>query len=81
MKRKVRIKGLLKIGDQFKALVSRPKKVLPNLISPQQMAHVENRFIGESSRLIAGIIEITDILNKEGFLVAMDIEKPFYSLV
>ena len=44
------------------------------------MAYVENRFIGESGRLIADIIEITDILNKEGFLVTMDIEKAFNSL-
>ena len=63
-----------------KALVSRLKKVLPNLISPQQTTYVENRFIGESGRLIADIIEITDILNIEGFLVTMDIEKAFDSL-
>ena len=63
-----------------KALASRLKKVLPNLISPQQTAYVENRFIGESGRLIADIIEITDILNKEGFLVTVDIEKALHSL-
>ena len=63
-----------------KALASRLKKVLPNLISPQQTAYVKNRFIGESGRLIADVIEITDILNKEGFLVTMDIEKAFNSL-
>ena len=60
-----------------KALALRLKKVLPNLISPQQMACVENRFIDESGRLIADIIKITDSLNKEGFLVTMDIEKAF----
>ena len=60
-----------------KALASRLKKVLPNLISPQQTAYVENRFIGESGRLTADKTEITDILNKERFLVAMDIEKAF----
>ena len=63
-----------------KALTSRLKRVLSNLISPQQTAYVENRFIGESGRLIADITEITDILNKEGFLVTMDIEKAFNSL-
>ena len=63
-----------------KAPASRLKKVLPNLISPQHTAYVQNRFIGESGRLIADIIEITDILNKEGFLVTMDIEKAFDSL-
>ena len=63
-----------------KALASKVKKVLPKLISPQQTAYVENRFIGESGRLIADIIEITDVINKEGFLVTMDIEKAFDSL-
>ena len=60
-----------------KALVLRLKKVLPNLILPQQTAYIENRFICESGRLIADIIEITDIFNEEGFLVTMDIEKAF----
>ena len=63
-----------------KALASRLKKVLPNLISPQQMGYVENRFVGESGRLIAHIIEITDVLNKEGFLVTMNVEKVFNSI-
>ena len=49
------------------SLASRAKKVLPNLISLQQTAYAENRFIGESSRLIADIIEVTDVLNKEDF--------------
>ena len=39
-----------------KALAARLKKVLPNLISPQQTAYFENRFIGESNRLTADII-------------------------
>lgn len=54
-----------------KALASRFNKVLPNSNSPQQMAYV--------GRLIADIIEITDVLNN-GFLVIMDIEKAFDSL-
>ena len=44
------------------------------------MACVENRFIGESGRLIADIIEISDVLNRERFLVTVDIEKTFHSL-
>ena len=48
-----------------KALASCLKKVLPNLISPQQMAYVEDRFIFESGRLIADITEITGALNKK----------------
>ena len=39
---------------------------------------MSNIFIGEIGRLIADIIEITDVLHKEGFLVT--IEKAFDSL-
>ena len=42
-----------------KALATRLKKVLPSLISPNQTAYVENRFIGESGRLISDIVEVT----------------------
>ena len=63
-----------------KALAARLRKVLPSLISPQQTAYAKNRFIGESGRLIADIIEITEILNKEGFSVTVDIEKALDSL-
>ena len=63
-----------------KALASRIKKIFPNLVSLQQTAYIENRFIGESGRLIADIIKITDILNQHKFLVTMDIEKAFDSL-
>ena len=64
-----------------KALASRLKKVLPNLISLQQtqVVYGKNRFIGESGRLIADITEITNIFNKEEFSI-MDIEKAFDSL-
>ena len=44
------------------------------------MAYVENRFIGKSRRLVADIIEITDILSKEGLLVIINIEKAVDSL-
>ena len=64
----------------LKLLHHRTNKVLPNLISSQQVAHVKKGFIGESSRLIAHIIEIIGVLSKEEFLVTMDIEKVFDSL-
>ena len=55
------------------ALAARLKEVLSNLISPQQTPYVENKFIGESGRLIAEITEITDSLNKVVFLVYIEI--------
>ena len=63
-----------------KAPASRLKKVVPNLNLPQQTPYAKNRFISESGRLIADIIGNTDVLNKEGFLVTMDIKKAFDSV-
>ena len=65
----------------FKALSEKLKKVLPDLISSQQTAYVQNRHICESRRLISDIIEITKIKKiKIFFLVTMDIETAFDSL-
>ena len=63
-----------------KALQEKLKEVLSDLISVKQTAHIKNRHIGESGRLISDIIEITEIRKIEGFLVTMDIEKAFDSL-
>ena len=63
-----------------KAISNKLKAVLPTLISSQQTASVKNRFIGESSRLISDITEISYWFNIEGFLVTIDIEKAFDSL-
>ena len=41
-----------------KALASKVKNVLPNLISPQQTVYGKHRFIGEGGRLIADIIDV-----------------------
>ena len=55
--------------------------ILLKLISSQQTSYVKkNRFIRGSGRLICSIIEISDLLNSEGFLVTMDVEKAFDSL-
>ena len=63
-----------------KAFLDKLKNVLPDLISSQQTAYVKSRHIGESRRLISDVIEIAKIKKLDGFLVAMNIEKPFDSL-
>ena len=63
-----------------KALATRVKKVLPSLITSQQTAYIQNRFISETGRLISDILEMSDKLNVGGFIAAMDIEKAFDSL-
>ena len=53
---------------------------MPTLVSSQETAYAKNRFIGESGRLISGIIEIRGCFNITGFFVTMDVEKAFDSL-
>ena len=50
------------------------------MISNNQNAYAANRFISEGSRLISNILEMTDILNMEGYLLTIDIEKAFDSV-
>lgn len=56
------------------------KNVLPDLIGPGMIAWINDRFLGESGRLIADITEICDLEQLEGELVASDFENVFDSL-
>ena len=58
-----------------KALAERLKNVLPEIISSNQNADVKNRCISEGGRLISDLLEMSEVLNKEGFLVTIDNEK------
>ena len=53
---------------------------MPSLINHDHKAYVADRFLGESVRLISDVLEITEALNIEGFLLTMDIEKAFDSV-
>ena len=61
-------------------LTERLKNVLPDIISKNQTAYVNNRFISEGGRLINDLLEACDTLNKKGYLVTIDIEKAFDSV-
>ena len=63
-----------------KAIASRLKEVLPNIIGSEQTAYVKNRFIGEGGRLISDILEVTDTLQLDGYMITIDFEKAFDSL-
>ena len=63
-----------------KALASKLKKVLNSIIGINQTAYVEGRFIGEASRLISDILEVTKECNIPGYMVMMDVEKAFDSM-
>ena len=63
-----------------KSLANRLKTVLPDIISHDQCAYVNGRFIGESTRLISDILEVSDKFNVGGYLLTADIEKAFDSM-
>ena len=63
-----------------KTLAARLKKLLPFLIGTSQTTFVYGRFLGESERLIADIIETCDLEQLEGYLVVIDFEEAFDSL-
>ena len=48
---------------------------MPNLVSKNQSAYVNNRSISEGRRLILDILEITDSLQKVGLLMTIDIDQ------
>ena len=60
-----------------KALATRLKETLPNLISCQQTAYLKNKFIGERGRLISDILEVSNVFNMRGYIVTVAIEKAF----
>ena len=55
-----------------KAFAEHLKKVLPEIISSNQNAYVKNRCISEGGRLIFDLLEMSEVLNKEGFLVTIE---------
>ena len=58
----------------------RLRQVIPDLIHPDQTAYVKARYIGESVRVIEGILGHADQKNLNGILFAADIEKAFDSV-
>ena len=60
-----------------KSLSARVKKVISNLIDARQTAYVNERFIGESGRLMDDIIKVCDLQKITGYLLTVDLEKAF----
>ena len=54
--------------------------VLASLISDNQSAYVDGRFIRQGGRLIANVLQTPDALKLSGTLVTIDIKKAFNSV-
>ena len=74
--------SLLNVDNKLisKPLGNRLQDVMPNLVSENQSAYVNNRFISKSGKLISDILEITDSLQVDDLLMTIDIEKAFDSV-
>ena len=53
----------------------------PSIISSEQIAYIEERIIGESGRFISDILSVTNNFKIKNYLVRMDIQEAFDSLV
>jgi exonuclease III len=63
-----------------RALTERLKKVLPKLISREQLGFMKNRNIHDGNRLIDYFNEYIEAEDKGGWFVALDFEKAFDSI-
>ena len=61
-------------------MAQRLKKTLPFLISADQSAYVDGRFISEGGRLISDLLEVSDTVKLDGLLATIDIQKAFDSV-
>ena len=63
-----------------KVLAERLKTALPSLISLNQTAYLNGRFITEGGCLTSDIFEVSNLLKLKGLLPTVDIEKAFDSV-
>jgi len=60
-----------------RVMAERLTKVLPDIISTEQLGFIKGRNIYEGNRLIDYIIEHLERTNKRGLIAAIDLEKAF----
>ena len=70
---------LYKMGSSV--IAARLKCVLPNLISTSQTGFLQDRFIGESTRLIYDIMSYAESNNIDGLLILIDFKREKLPLI
>ena len=60
-----------------KALANKLKTALSEIINPDQIGYMKGRFCGENTRLIADMIEYSQLYKEPGIILLIDFEKAF----
>ena len=60
-----------------KAIATRIKKVLPQLIHTDQTGFMKDRFVGQNIRLLCNLLEQTELKDIPGILLQLDFRKAF----
>ena len=78
--RKLETDFLLNVDSKLisNILAIRLKNVLPSLILPNQIVYVKNRFVSESGKLISDVMDKSERLNIESYMVTIDTQKAFH---
>ena len=61
-------------------IANRIKKIIGKIVSEDQTAYIEGRFIGCNARFLIDLIEYSDKYNEGGILLSIDFKKAFDSL-
>ena len=61
-------------------MAKRLENHIPSVIHPDQSSFVKNRFIGESIRFTEDIMELFDLVERQGIILQLDFEKAFDSV-
>ena len=64
----------------LKVLAEHLKTGLPSLISLNQTAYLQDRFVSEGERVISDLFKLRNLLKLKGLLLIVDIEKVFNSV-
>ena len=71
---------VLHVRTLFKAIATRLKKILAQIIHPCQAGYIKGRHMGECIRMISDIMSFTKQKNVPGAAVFLDSEKAFDSI-
>ena len=58
-----------------KALANKLQKVIPKIVSTDQVGYIRSRYIGENIRIIADLIKSSQVKKIQGLIALIDFQK------